>query len=49
MELKAGVCQDFAHILLVMLRMINIPARYVSGYVCPNKNGMRAKALPMPG
>ena len=37
-KLKAGVCQDFAHILLVMLRMINIPARYVSGYICPNNN-----------
>jgi len=42
-KLKAGVCQDFAHMLLVMLRMINIPARYVSGYVCPNKNGMRGE------
>lgn len=40
-KLKAGVCQDFAHILLVMLRILNIPARYVSGYVCPNKNDMR--------
>ena len=26
-KLKAGVCQDFAHILLVMLRMVGIPAR----------------------
>lgn len=42
-KLKAGVCQDFAHILLVMLRMINIPSRYVSGYVCPNHNGMRGE------
>lgn len=41
--LKAGVCQDFAHILLVMLRMLGIPARYVSGYICPNKNGMRGE------
>jgi transglutaminase-like putative cysteine protease len=41
--LKAGVCQDFAHILLVMLRIIHIPARYVSGYICPNKNGMRGE------
>jgi len=40
-NMKAGVCQDFAHILIVMLRLINIPARYVSGYICPNKNGMR--------
>jgi transglutaminase-like putative cysteine protease len=42
-KLKAGVCQDFAHILLVMLRMINVPSRYVSGYICPNKNGMRGE------
>jgi transglutaminase-like putative cysteine protease len=42
-NLKAGVCQDFAHILLVMLRQVNIPARYVSGYICPNKNGMRGE------
>ena len=42
-RLKAGVCQDFAHILLVMLRMASIPARYVSGYICPNKKGMRGE------
>lgn len=42
-QLKAGVCQDFAHILLVMLRSANIPARYVSGYICPHKNGMRGE------
>src|SRR5579862_2829004 len=42
-KLKAGVCQDFAHILLVMLRLVGIPARYVSGYICPNKNGMRGE------
>jgi transglutaminase-like putative cysteine protease len=42
-KLKAGVCQDFAHILLIMLRMTGIPARYVSGYICPNHNGMRGE------
>lgn len=42
-RLKSGVCQDFAHMLLVMLRQINIPARYVSGYICPKKNGMRGE------
>jgi transglutaminase-like putative cysteine protease len=42
-NLKAGVCQDFAHILILMLRMLNIPARYVSGYICPNRNGMRGE------
>jgi transglutaminase-like putative cysteine protease len=42
-KLRSGVCQDFAHILLVMLRSKNIPARYVSGYICPNKAGMRGE------
>jgi transglutaminase-like putative cysteine protease len=40
-KLKAGVCQDFAHLMLALLRLANIPARYVSGYICPNHNGMR--------
>lgn len=43
-RLKAGVCQDFAHILLVFLRQIRIPARYVSGYICPNQTGMRGES-----
>ncbi len=38
-KLKAGVCQDFAHILMEMLRVVNIPARYVSGYICTNMRG----------
>lgn len=42
-KIRAGVCQDFAHILLSMLRSIDIPARYVSGYICPNKDGMRGE------
>lgn len=40
---KAGVCQDFAHILLVMLRLIKIPARYVSGYICPQNHELRGE------
>jgi transglutaminase-like putative cysteine protease len=42
-KLKAGVCQDFAHILLVMLRIMGIPARYVSGYVCPHDHNLRGE------
>jgi transglutaminase-like putative cysteine protease len=42
-QLKAGVCQDFAHIMCQMLRMAGIPAKYVSGYICPNKNGVRGE------
>jgi len=40
-QLQAGVCQDFAHILLFMLRLYDIPARYVSGYICPKDEGVR--------
>lgn len=42
-HLKAGVCQDFAHMLLVMIRMVNIPARYVSGYICPKEHEQRGE------
>lgn len=42
-NLKAGVCQDFAHILLVMLKMFKIPARYISGYICPKETGVRGE------
>ena len=43
LKLKAGVCQDFAHVLLVMLHMIGIPARYVSGYICPKDRELRGE------
>lgn len=42
-EHKGGVCQDFAHVMLQMLKTLRIPCRYVSGYICPNKNGMRGE------
>lgn len=37
---KAGVCQDFAHLMLACLRSLGLPARYVSGYL---------ETLPPPG
>jgi len=30
---RRGVCQDFAHLMLGMLRSLGLPARYVSGYL----------------
>lgn len=33
-----GVCQDFAHVMIGALRSLNIPARYVSGYLHPKPN-----------
>ncbi len=30
---KRGVCQDFAHLMAGAMRMLGLPARYVSGYL----------------
>jgi transglutaminase-like putative cysteine protease len=30
---RIGVCQDYAHFMIAVLRAINLPARYVSGYL----------------
>lgn len=32
-EMRAGVCQDFAHVGIACLRALGLPARYVSGYL----------------
>ena len=38
LEKRKGVCQDFAHLMIALLRALGVPARYVSGYVHrPNK------------
>ncbi|AJR03316.1 transglutaminase family protein [Siansivirga zeaxanthinifaciens] len=41
--LKAGVCQDITTIMLKIVRMCGIPARYVSGYICTNDNNTRGE------
>ena len=33
MEKKAGVCQDYAHIMLALCRMAKLPSRYVVGMI----------------
>ncbi len=33
LELRAGVCQDFAHLFTAATRAMGVPARYVSGYI----------------
>ena len=37
---RAGVCQDFAHLMIACLRSLGVPARYISGYL---------ETLPPPG
>jgi transglutaminase-like putative cysteine protease len=34
LELGRGVCQDYTHAFLAAARVLGIPARYVSGYLC---------------
>jgi transglutaminase-like putative cysteine protease len=36
---RAGVCQDFAHVLIGLCRVVGLPARYVSGYVGAHDEG----------
>ena len=35
---RHGVCQDYAHLTLALLRTMGIPARYVSGYLHPRED-----------
>ena len=30
---RAGVCQDFTHLMIAGLRCLGLPGRYVSGYI----------------
>ncbi len=32
---RKGVCQDLSHIAVALLRRLDLPARYVSGYLAP--------------
>jgi len=32
-DMRAGVCQDLAHVAIAMMRSLGLPARYVSGYL----------------
>lgn len=41
----AGVCQDFAHLLLALLRMRGLPGRYVSGYLAPARTGVYTSGM----
>ena len=41
---RRGVCQDFAHIMIAVLRSLRLPARYVSGYLRSAGNSVGADA-----
>jgi transglutaminase-like putative cysteine protease len=39
LSVGGGVCQDFAHLTIGLMRLAGIPARYVSGYLAPAVKG----------
>jgi transglutaminase-like putative cysteine protease len=43
---RRGVCQDFAHITVAMLRRLGLPSRYVSGYIAPDSADEAASQTP---
>ncbi|MDT5138421.1 MAG: hypothetical protein QOG19_1072 [Mycobacterium sp.] len=45
LEQGKGVCQDFAHLTLIVLRSMGIPGRYVSGYLHPKRDAVIGKAV----
>jgi transglutaminase-like putative cysteine protease len=44
-EAGHGVCQDFAHLTLALLRNMGVPARYVSGYLHPRKDAPKGEIV----
>lgn len=43
---RQGVCQDFAHIMIALVRPLRIPCRYVSGYLFHREeNGQKDRSL----
>ena len=38
LNLEKGVCQDYAHILMSLSKIFNIPSRYVNGYLMDDNN-----------
>ena len=38
LKLEKGVCQDYAHILISLSKMYDIPSRYVNGYLMDDNN-----------
>lgn len=44
LEKRLGVCQDFSHIMIALLRDAGIPARYISGYLYHRRDQDRSAA-----
>lgn len=50
LRLKTGVCQDFAQLMIAILRSAEVPARYVAGYIeTENQRQASAGEAPLVG
>ncbi|MGH8990242.1 MAG: transglutaminase family protein [Acidimicrobiia bacterium] len=44
-EAGHGVCQDYAHLTLALLRTMGVPGRYVSGYLHPHEDATKGEVV----
>jgi transglutaminase-like putative cysteine protease len=45
LQTRQGVCQDFAHIMIALVRRMEIPCRYVSGYMFHRDEDTKDRSL----
>jgi len=45
LKARQGVCQDFAHILIALVRRLKMPCRYVSGYMFHRDEKQKDRSL----
>ena len=45
LQARQGVCQDFAHIMIALVRRLKIPCRYVSGYMFHRDDAEKDRSL----
>jgi transglutaminase-like putative cysteine protease len=45
LQTRQGVCQDFAHIMIALVRRLNVPCRYVSGYMFHRDEAEKDRSL----
>src|SRR5208282_1415410 len=49
LESRHGVCQDFAHIMIALVRGLSVPCRYVSGYMFHRDDADESKDRSLEG
>jgi transglutaminase-like putative cysteine protease len=44
LKARQGVCQDFSHIMIALVRRLKVPCRYISGYMIPNDEKLKDRS-----